>query len=1075
MHIAEMGIDGFGIFQDVHIRDLERGITVFEGHNEAGKTTLMSYIRAILFGFEPRRGTNNRYEPVKGGRHGGTLLLVTDDGKRYRVERLDAGTRGRVSVAAAFPFQQTALDPDGPKSDEEVLQRLLFNTSKLLYQNVFAFGLGELERLDSLQAEEVSSHIYTVGMGTGLVPLTTVQNGLDNEQGQLYKPGGRKPIINQLLQRLDETQNTVRELQSLPDEYYTLHDRQLVLDREIKQFQGQLEEAKRQADWMESLVRARSDWEQLQVVRQELQDLPHIESFPAGGIERLEQLNRSLASLETRLDDTRRSLEKAEEQIQSLHPDNQLLACQTEIEALEEQRGQYKGILETLMDLRSRAIFRRKALDEILSRLGSGWSDTRVDQFEATIPIRERIRGLRDDLEIKKQAVLEALRQQEDVDKTRKEKEGTLERLQEKHEQLTTGETGNRPPLDEREQALRQWFQYQHRLELTQQHHQDLQGQGAVLENQIRVLTGEIDMVEGQQGLPLWLLMLLGLVFAIPGALSGWAQDFFLTITLATCGILAVGLLAWWRHDMRSHRKMRLRKLRSQYKMLVDRFEEVTEERVGMEREEQSIAKHMTSCSQEAIGGDLPSIDSAEAALRSLEAERRMTERRDDFSGRIQDEEEALVQVLVKAEGTGRALKQAEHERGEVQKSWRAFLKGLGLPEELTPDGALEVLSGAERAQVQLSEWRAVTQEMHQVEAQAEEKVERLNAVLGQCGWSPVSLAESSTTLPALRKALEESVSANSECERLSQVLPEKRTEWESAKSEKMRYLEQLSTLLEAGGARDPETFRRRAVHYARQVELERQQRQLEVALRVHAGSAERYKEMEQVLSMKNRAELERELADITREGQQRIGDILTKHLQEQGRVEQQLQDLEQNERLTSAMLEHQMLLAQLDMQAQRWAVKVICQHLLEKARQIYERERQPAVLREASKFFHVMTEGKYVRIMVPLGEMRLEISPQHGVSRTTDILSRGTAEQLYLSMRLAFVREYAKHAGPLPLVVDDIFVNFDQGRAKSAMKILGEIAQTHQVLVFTCHPHVSQWFQETLPGVPIRPIPKSA
>ena len=168
MHIAELGIEGFGIFQDVHIRDVEPGITVFEGHNEAGKTTLMSYIRAILFGFEARRGTNNRYEPVKGGRHGGALLLITDDGKRYRVERIDAGNRGRVSVAAAFPFQQTAQDQDGPKHDEDVLQRLLFNTSKLLYQKVFAFGIGELERLDSLQADEVSNHHLYGGHGDGV-------------------------------------------------------------------------------------------------------------------------------------------------------------------------------------------------------------------------------------------------------------------------------------------------------------------------------------------------------------------------------------------------------------------------------------------------------------------------------------------------------------------------------------------------------------------------------------------------------------------------------------------------------------------------------------------------------------------------------------------------------------------------------------------------------------------------------------------------------------------------------------------------------------------------------------------
>ena len=124
-------------------------------------------------------------------------------------------------------------------------------------------------------------------MGTGLAPLTTVQSGLESEQGQLYKQGGRKPIINQLLQRLDDTQNILRDLQTLPDEYFTLLERQVVLDREIKQYQGQLGEAKRQADWMESLVRARPDWEQLQMGRQELQDLPLIESFPAGGIERL--------------------------------------------------------------------------------------------------------------------------------------------------------------------------------------------------------------------------------------------------------------------------------------------------------------------------------------------------------------------------------------------------------------------------------------------------------------------------------------------------------------------------------------------------------------------------------------------------------------------------------------------------------------------------------------------------------------------------------------------------------------------------------------------------------------------
>ena len=67
-----------------------------------------------------------------------------------------------------------------------------------------------------------------------------------------------------------------------------------------------------------------------------------------------------------------------------------------------------------------------------------------------------------------------------------------------------------------------------------------------------------------------------------------------------------------------------------------------------------------------------------------------------------------------------------------------------------------------------------------------------------------------------------------------------------------------------------------------------------------------------------------------------------------------------------------------------------------------------------------------------------------------------------------------AESPDPLPLVIDDILVNFDEPRAKAAIAVLGQIAVTHQVLVFTCHPNVSRWFEETLEGVSIRSIPKN-
>ena len=101
MRILGWFIDGFGIFKDYEIRGLPSGLTVFHGPNEAGKSTLLAFLRGVLFGFPHGRSKAPRYPPLRGGRHGGRVyILGTDD--EYTVER--------------FATRQTALRvtlPDG--------------------------------------------------------------------------------------------------------------------------------------------------------------------------------------------------------------------------------------------------------------------------------------------------------------------------------------------------------------------------------------------------------------------------------------------------------------------------------------------------------------------------------------------------------------------------------------------------------------------------------------------------------------------------------------------------------------------------------------------------------------------------------------------------------------------------------------------------------------------------------------------------------------------------------------------------------------------------------------------------
>jgi uncharacterized protein YhaN len=84
--------------------------------------------------------------------------------------------------------------------------------------------------------------------------------------------------------------------------------------------------------------------------------------------------------------------------------------------------------------------------------------------------------------------------------------------------------------------------------------------------------------------------------------------------------------------------------------------------------------------------------------------------------------------------------------------------------------------------------------------------------------------------------------------------------------------------------------------------------------------------------------------------------------------------------------------------------------------------------------------------------------------------LSTGTREQLYLAIRLAYIRHYCREAEPLPIVMDDVLVNFDDRRAKQTMEVLAEVAAEVQIIFLTCHNHMVDLAAEAIPSCqPIR------
>jgi uncharacterized protein YhaN len=176
-------------------------------------------------------------------------------------------------------------------------------------------------------------------------------------------------------------------------------------------------------------------------------------------------------------------------------------------------------------------------------------------------------------------------------------------------------------------------------------------------------------------------------------------------------------------------------------------------------------------------------------------------------------------------------------------------------------------------------------------------------------------------------------------------------------------------------------------------------------------------------------------------------------------RHEQKL--LAEDRSLAERQLELSCLEKQLESAKQEWREHATVSRVLERLRHHYEKNRQPETLSEASRYLAQLTGGEYVRVWTPIADDILLVENSVGQSLPVDVLSRGTREQLFLSIRLAVVSTFAKRGVKLPMVLDDVLVNFDAVRTQRAAEVLMDFATAgHQLLLFTCHEHMWQMFQ---------------
>ena len=147
------------------------------------------------------------------------------------------------------------------------------------------------------------------------------------------------------------------------------------------------------------------------------------------------------------------------------------------------------------------------------------------------------------------------------------------------------------------------------------------------------------------------------------------------------------------------------------------------------------------------------------------------------------------------------------------------------------------------------------------------------------------------------------------------------------------------------------------------------------------------------------------------------------------------------------------------------WARLRLARALLSEALTRFRDKAQAPMVAAASAYFALMTGGRYTRLVADDqdGQPLLQAERADGQRIGVAAMSEGTADQLYLALRLAALHIRRESHPAMPLVLDDVLITADDERAACMLQALADFAQDDQVLLFTHHRHVVELAQATL------------
>lgn len=172
------------------------------------------------------------------------------------------------------------------------------------------------------------------------------------------------------------------------------------------------------------------------------------------------------------------------------------------------------------------------------------------------------------------------------------------------------------------------------------------------------------------------------------------------------------------------------------------------------------------------------------------------------------------------------------------------------------------------------------------------------------------------------------------------------------------------------------------------------------------------------------------------------------------GELKQELSQARRAHRFDELKLRYQQVRTRQEESTRTYASLLLAKRMLELSIAAWESKSQPEVYRQASRLLSLMTDGRWVKVAMT-AEGKLQVTDTVRTKREPAHLSLGTCQQLYLALRIALLLTAENVGRSVPILADDILVNFDSSRRRGAAVALAELARSRQVIMFTCHEEI--------------------